>query len=78
MEKEMEEPINPNPVTEVRRKTATALVVERTPEKPVTIIETHDINEARAEIAKIDGVISLWQDKRKPHQDIIDEWEAMI
>ena len=77
MTREIKEPINLNPVTEVRIKTPDTLIVERTPEKPVTLIETHNINDARAEIAKIDGVIASWQDKRKPYQDIIDEWEAM-
>ena len=78
MPKEIEIPIEDvNPVTEIRKKSNGSLVIERTHEKPVTKTETHNIAELRWCVNKIDGVIALWQSKRKVHQDLIDEYEGL-
>ena len=66
-----------NPITEVRRAELNTLIIERTHATPVTATETHDINNIKSKIAKIDGVISLWQDRRKVLQDIIDEYDTL-
>jgi hypothetical protein len=73
-----EEPVvDPNPVTEVRTKTETSLVVERTPEKPITVTKIYNIAELQAEIAKYQAVIDIWQAKIDPLQAIIDEYNSM-
>jgi hypothetical protein len=75
MTKETKE--NPNPVTEVRKITPAALVIERTHEKPVTSIKSHDINDLKAKIANYQGVIAVWQAKIDPLQAIIDEYDEI-
>lgn len=70
-------PIDLNPIREVRRKSESAFIIERTPERPVTLTEIHVIADVRAEIAKYEAVISVWQDKIDPLQAIIDEWETV-
>jgi len=69
--------IDLNPVTEIRKRIGSALVVERTHENPVTEVETHDIAAIQIDIARIDGVIELWQAKRAPLQEIIDEYDGL-
>lgn len=69
--------VDPNPVTEVRTKTETSLVVERTHRDPVTATTTYNIVELEAEIAKLQGVVDLWQDKIDPLQAIIDEYNLL-
>lgn len=71
------EPINPNPVTEVRKIMNGALVIERTPRDPVTIAESHDIEQLKAQIAKDQGVVAMWQAKIDILQDIVDEYDAI-
>ena len=53
------------------------LVKKETAEEPTTKIKCWNITEEQAQIDKIDAVISLWQDKRKKHQDIIDKYTEM-
>jgi len=66
-----------NPVTEVRKAELNTLIIERTHKTPVTATETHDIADLKAKVAKIDGVIALWEDRRKPFQDLIDEYDTL-
>ena len=68
---------DPNPITEVRKATDNALVIERTPKYPVTITESHNIDELKAKIAKYQAVIDVWQAKIDPLQAIIDEYNAL-
>lgn len=74
----IEEPIvDPNPITEVRKKVNGALVIEQTPQKPVTRTTTHNIAELQAKIAKYEGVIAMWQAKIDPLQAIIEEYNTL-
>lgn len=66
-----------NPIREARMKKDGALIIERTPERPKTLTTTFVITEIEAEIAKIDGVIELWQAKKAPLQAIVDEYVEM-
>lgn len=66
-----------NRVTEIRKKGMGSLIIERTPEKPVTRIKSYNIAEIQKKIAKIDTVIKLWEDKKAPLQAIIDEYESI-
>lgn len=59
----MAKPIDPSKVSEVRRKTPDALIIERTPHAPTTTVEIHNIEAVRAKIAK--------------YQAIVDEYESM-
>ena len=68
---------NPNPVTEVRKITSKALVIERTPAKPVTITKSYNIDELNAKIAKYQAVIDVWQAKIDPLQAIVDEYNTL-
>ena len=78
MPKEIEIPIeDPNPVTEVRKKSNGTLVIERTHKTPVTQTTTHNITELEARIAKYESVIAVWQAKIDPLQAIIDEYGGM-
>lgn len=54
------------------KKSGKVLTREDVPEKPVPIVTTWDIDKELKAIAKIDGVIALWEAKRKKHQDVID------
>jgi hypothetical protein len=69
--------IDPNPVNEVRKKIKGALVIERTPKNPVTITQTHNIEQMQAKIAKYKVVIAIWQAKIDPLQALIDEYNAL-
>ena len=69
--------IDPNPITEIRKVTGNALVIERTPQYPVTLTESHNIDELKAEIAKYQAVIDTWQAKIDPLQAIIDEYNTL-
>lgn len=74
----IEEPIiDPNPITEIRKKVDGALVIEQTHEKPVTHTTTHNIAKLEAKIAKYEGVIAEWQSKINPLQAIVDEYNAL-
>lgn len=73
-----EDPIDDNPVTEVRKKVNGSLVIEQTHQKPVTKTTTHVIVELEADIAKYRAVIAIWQAKIDPLQAIVDEYEAII
>lgn len=71
------EEVDMNPVTEVRIRRDGALVIERTRERPVTEVETHNIAAIQADLNRIDGVIAVWQAKRNPLQAILDEYDSM-
>ena len=74
----LKEPIDDNPVTEVRKKVDGALVIEQTHQKPVTKTTTHVIAELKTEIAKYKAVIAVWQAKISPLQALVDEYEAVV
>ena len=78
MPKELDEIVNDNPVTEVRKKIDGSLVIELTHKTPVTKTETHVITELQAKINKYQAVIDVWQAKIDPLQALIDEYEGMV
>ena len=47
-----------------------------TPDKIVADVKTYDIKNIRAEIAKIDNVIAIWEEKKKKLTDILDLYNA--
>lgn len=52
------------------------LIIKETPSEPVPIVTTYNLAEIRAEIARIDGAIAAWNEKRAPLQAIIDQYDA--
>lgn len=72
-----EEPIDDNPITEVRKKVDDTLVIEQTHQKPVTKTTTYVIVELEAEIAKYEAVIAVWQSKIDPLQALVEEYNAL-
>lgn len=66
-----------NPITEVKTKTKTALIIEQTPRDPITITQVHTIAELKKAINKYNDVIAIWQAKIDPMQAIIDEYDSM-
>jgi hypothetical protein len=73
-----EEPIDDNPEIKTYKKIDGALVIEKTHGKPIIHTESHKIEEMQAQIDKIDGVIALWIEKKKPYQDIINKYEEIL
>ena len=74
-----EEPhVDPNPEIKTYKKVNGSLVIEKTHTKPVVHSESHSIEKTQAEIDKIDGVIAIWQSKRKVHQDLIDIYNGIL
>ena len=69
--------IDLNPVTEIRKKSGKSLVVERTYKNPVTKTDTYVIADLKAQIAKYQAVIDVWQARIDPLQKLIDEYEGM-
>lgn len=67
-----------NPITEIRKKTDTALVIERTPRDPVTLTTTHVIEDLREEIEKLQAVVDIWQARITPLQNLVNEYEGMV
>ena len=49
------------------------LIKIETPETPVSTQTTYNVVEAKEEIAKIDAVISMWEAKKAPYQEIVDK-----
>ena len=47
------------------------LIETSTPNKIVADVKTYDIKNVRAEIAKIDNVIAIWEEKKKKLTDIL-------
>lgn len=54
------------------------LVKVETPSKIVPVQTRWNLAEIRAEIARIDGAIQAWQDKRAPLQEILDKYNATV
>ena len=52
------------------------LIETSTPDKIVADVKTYDIKNVRAEIAKIDNVIAIWEEKKKKLTDILDLYNA--
>ena len=52
------------------------LIETSTPNKIVADVKTYDIKNVRAEIAKIDNVIAIWEEKKKKLTDILDLYNA--
>ncbi|MCK5013764.1 MAG: hypothetical protein KAS66_08080 [Candidatus Omnitrophica bacterium] len=61
-------------ITTEYRVTNGTLTKEDTPDVPVKISKSWNIEHELKQIAKIDNAISLWQAKRKVHQDIVDKY----
>ena len=53
------------------------LKVIKTPDKIVAEEQTYNINEIKLQVEKINAVIELWNNKKKPLQDIIDKYEEI-
>lgn len=77
-EEEHEKPIDDNPEIKTYKKVDGALVIEKTHSKPVVHSESHKIEEMQAQIAKIDGVIAIWQSKKVKFQAIIDKYNEIL
>ena len=52
------------------------LIETSTPNKIVADVKTYDIKSIRAEIARIDNVIAIWEEKKKKLTDILDLYNA--
>lgn len=79
MQTKEEEPyIDPNPEIKTYKKVNGTLEIETTHKDPVVEIKSHNIEQLQAQIDKIDGVIALWESKRKVYQDIIDIYMGII
>jgi len=53
------------------------LIVERTHGKPVVHTDSYLIKDAEVEIAKINSVIALWENKKQPYQDIVNKYDEI-
>ena len=72
-----EEHVDPNPPIVKYKKKDGVLEIETTHATPVVKTESHNIESAQGQIAKLDGVIALWEAKKKVHQDIIDKYNGL-
>ena len=73
-----EEPyVDPNPSVVTYKAVDGILTISTTHAEPLIKTETHNIAEVQAKADKIDGVIQLWQNKKLPHQAIIDKYNQL-
>lgn len=67
-----EKMIDDNPEIKTFSAKDNILTIEKTHSKPTIQLETYSVAELQKKIAKINSVISLWEAKKKPYQDLID------
>jgi hypothetical protein len=70
--KMINEIIDDNPEIKTYLTKDNALIIEKTHNKPQVKSESYNIAELREKIVKIDNVISIWEGKKKPYQDLIN------
>lgn len=68
---------DPNPIIVKWTKGNGYLEKETTHAEPKVHRESFSIAQARARIAKRNGVIAIWQAKNAPDQALIDQYEAL-
>ena len=74
----MKEQLEENTITYTKEYSVNndILIETSTPDKIVADVKTYDIKNIRAEIAKIDNVIAIWEEKKKKLTDILDLYNA--
>lgn len=74
-----EEPVvDPNPAIITYEAVDGVLTISTTHAEPVVKFKSHDIAEAQAKIDRINAVIKIWEDKKKPYEDIITLYNETV
>ena len=69
--------VDPNPEIKNYSKKDGMLEIETTHKDPVVNTKSYNIGQMQAKIAKIQGVIDLWEAKKAPYQAIIDKYNSL-
>ena len=75
MNEEIED-VNPEIVT--YKTEEGKLIIEKTHKTPKVNIENYSIAELQGKIARINNVISIWEAKKKPYQDLINKYNEIV